>query len=201
MKRIFPLFILAMTLITACGSDDELENTTDKTTLSEEISDFMCKTVETTVTADEFLKYAVGYGWKNIAEYRVDNKTGKAEDKDMWGRDADNPSEGLDGASPTNLSFLKDAINSYFFFDAGPFCAYTSKAYQYDVNKGIIFYNELTKSNTLSMRVVSIDERRMVALCFAAVTGSYIPVYTYVTYERMTKEEFEEMVRVYNHKM
>lgn len=193
MRRIFSIVLSVVALFAGCSSDAVLDEPIDEVEMSDKVAEFMCNMVKNTVSAEEFAKYAVGYGWRNVAEYDVDNQTGKIAETDTWGRE--NSYSEIVGAGPTDIVIEKDSLSWYFAYDAKPIFAYTSIPYQYVEKKGVMHYFKMYDACMLSMRVVSIDSERMVMLTLAGKKASGGPLYSLITYRRMTSDEREEMVK------
>lgn len=194
MKKFIPLCLLAMTMFSACSNDDEVVSPTEQTEVQDVIESFLCKTVPTVVSVDVFEKYAIGHAWKNVAEYEVDNKTGKAKDCDIWGRDG--KTAGMYGGSPVHLAIEKGQLTSYYYADAIPADVYSTTVYKYDAG-GIRLFSEKEQTYRLTHRIVSLDADKMVVLSHAGYHADRSPLYLYTTYQRMTQEERDAMVKAH----
>ncbi|MDD2951561.1 MAG: hypothetical protein PHC95_00105 [Parabacteroides sp.] len=132
----------------------------------------------------EFEQEIVGYGWKWIDTYEIE-ENGKLAQKPYW--------EDMIGGSPDQYYFAKDSVTRFFWADAIPADCYWTTAYTYE-EKG----NQVsTAHGETSLQLLKLEDSKLEAIEYLGQRGDGIKVYGYSIYQRMSDEELEKCRKSY----
>jgi hypothetical protein len=125
------------------------------------------------ITEQEFQSMVVGYGWKCVAEYKIDSKGNLGTDLFTQERD---------GWSDISYFIGKDSLKRYIDSDALSVPCFTNDSYTYQPATAQI------KTKHANLHFISVDKTSMTAV----VNNS-----TYCRYTKMTDTEFSHYQKTY----
>lgn len=177
-------------MLASCSNDDEVVLPEEETPVVN-----ITELAQTIVKPDVFKTQILGFGWRNVAEYKYDLQAKKFADHDWFGREEDSETGPLLGINPVHYFFGEDAIVVYSvtFYPSDPKIdgAWATKCpCTYDTKN-----DQLVIPGTDSSSIFVFEEVNdsKMSLILKSRTGDYHRI----VFERMTDAELEEMNTVY----
>lgn len=174
------MFLLSLLLFmqSSCSKDDEL------TFKFDENGECYYPSVRS-ISADNFEKNVVGYGWKHVSTRGID-----ANGECMKGGYYDD----LAGAAPHHYLFESgDALKMFYGSMALHKSGFTTYTYSYKPES-----NRVVVGSDAKMQILSVEGDLLKVVEYMAVLSGGTKVYGYSTYKRMTDSELEEIRRYYS---
>ena len=168
--------LLGLIVCSSCGDDDEFPTFKfdgDGTCYYPSVS---------AISKESFGETVVGYGWKHISTYEID-ENGECLRKEYY--------TDLDGGGPHHYYFESaTSLKNYMY--AYPANGFMTSAFEYmDANR-VVGNNQHT-----ILQIVSVDKDLLKVVEYLAVRADGTKVYGYVTYKRMTEQELKECQKSY----
>ena len=174
--RIATMLLLAAGLLASCDKDNPLGEYNSS-------GEFVVNDREI-VSADEFSRYALGYGWREAETYEIKDD-GTAMEQPYW--------EGRVGGGPEFYEFGEGKATRFVYLDAYPADAHFDYTMQYDETTGRVYFD-----GREAFTVLNVSSQKIWIVKPGGVRGGdNKKIYLYIVLQRLSDEQLQKVRETY----